>query len=354
MPKLFSLHSRGLAATHADIENQALSQGAVSTSTPGSVLERSNAGGFRYYALQQYGHDGRKRETYLAGPVGEPAAEAAARAARAKIGEQRDVVSSVRLLIREGYGAMPPKHHAAIAALGNHGFFSGGGLMVGTHAVEVVLNKLGVRASAFATTDVDIARASRVALKEPPAGGMLEILRTSGIAFDEVPNFDPHDPPIKFKERGHSRFTVDLLVPSTGKEISTAYVPELKTHAVALPYLRYLIAESQPGTAMSRNGCVAVRVPLPERLAIHKLLVARLRQRGSEKSRKDVRQAAILMAAMAELYPRAIPEAFANAPESAKGLIRKSVEEVLPQLTDHRDAVEEAQELLATRATAKR
>jgi hypothetical protein len=78
MARLFTTHSRALAATYADIENQALSQEEPFLATPGSVLERTNAGGFRYYALQQYGQDGTKKETYLAGPVGDSAADRAA------------------------------------------------------------------------------------------------------------------------------------------------------------------------------------------------------------------------------------------------------------------------------------
>ena len=354
MTRLLTPHSPGLGATYADLENQALSQQAGSSSTPGSLLVRSNAGGFRYYALQQYGPDGRKRETYLAGPVGEPAAESEAEAARLRIREHRDVIASARLLIREGYCALSPKHHAAVAALGNHGFFAGGGMLVGTHAFEVIVNKLGVRTSAFGTTDVDFARSGKLAMKDVPDGGMLQILRSSGITFDEVPNFDPRHPAVKFKERGHSRFTVDLLVPAKGAEISTAAVPELKAHATALPHLRYLIAESQPAAAISRNGCVAVRVPLPERFAIHKLLVARMRRGGDEKSRKDVRQAAILLAALADLYPGAIPEAFAKAPASTKGRIRQSLLEALPLLIDHPAAREAAQVLIGSRRAKPR
>jgi hypothetical protein len=341
MPRLFTPHSRALAAAYADIENQAIAQEAAFLRTPGSVLERSNAGGFKYYALQQYDQEGAKRETYLAGPVGDPEADRTAGEMRIRIQEQRDVIASLRLLIREGYGSLGPKHYVAVAALGNAGVFSDGGALVGTHAFEVILNRLGVRASAFPTTDVDVARASKLAVRNVPEGGLLEILRGTGIDFQEVPNFDPRDPAIKIKEKGHSRFTIDLLVPSPNMEYSTRYVPELKAHATALPYFKYLISETQPGAAISRTGCVAVRVPVPEKFALHKLLVSQLRVGKGEKSRKDVHQAAILIAALSELHPGAIEDAFAKTPVSGRSKIRKSLVDAGKLLADHPSALAE-------------
>jgi hypothetical protein len=345
MARLFTLHSKGLAATYADIENQAMAQGAAFLRTAGSLLERSNGGGFRYYALQQYDQAGTKKEVYLAGPIGDPAAERAAEEMRIRIREQRDVIDSVRLLIREGYGALGPKHYVVIAALGNAGVFSEGGALVGTHAFEVILNRLGIRASAFPTTDVDVARASKIAIRNLPEGGFLEILRSSGLDFQDVPNLDPRDPPIKFKEKGHSRFIVDLLVPSPDMEYKTEYVPELKAHATALPYFKYLISETQPGAAISRAGCVAVRVPVPEKFAVHKLLVSQLRVGKGEKSRKDIHQAAILIAALCELHPGAIEEAFGKTPVSSRSKIRKSLAEAAKLLADHPAALEEIERI---------
>lgn len=350
MAALFTAHARALAAAYSDLENQAMAQEQAAPGTPGTLLERTNAGGFRYYALQRYEHDGTRRETYIAGPVGDPKADELADRTRQRISEHREVRESIRLLIREGYAALEPKHYAVVAALGNHGLFAAGGVLVGTHAFEVIVNRLGVRASAFATMDIDIARASHLVLNEVPAGGLLDILRSSGVEFQEVPGFDPRDPPIKFKEKGRSRFTVDLIVASGDMEYSIQYVPELKAHAVALPYFRYLISETQPGAAISRMGCIAVRVPLPERFAIHKLLVAQLRVGRSEKAQKDIRQAAVLMAALGELHPGAIEEAFAKTPTSARTRILKSMTEAARLLSDHPRAMAEVEAILAKRS----
>src|SRR5438128_3701635 len=100
--------------------------------------------------------------------------------------EAKDVVASVRLLAREGYLTLTPRHFAAIAPLTTHGIFQAGAILVGTHAFEVIVNKLAIRAAAFATEDVDIARPSRLALENVPEGGLLELLRESGIDFVQV------------------------------------------------------------------------------------------------------------------------------------------------------------------------
>ncbi len=94
--------------------------------------------------------------------------------------------------------------------------------------------------------------------------------------FVEVPPLDRGKPPTSFKQRGRSRFHVDLLAPSARADFPVVPVPELGTHATGLPILAWLLAESRTAMLMSREGCCAVRIPLPERFAIHKLIVSRL------------------------------------------------------------------------------
>lgn len=321
----YLLHKRSLASLHADLETHALSQSAAPTGTPGGIVERSNASGYAYYALQNYDFDGHRREAYIAGPVGDPEAERKVLALRAEIADAKGAIDSARMLAREGYALQDPREFAVVATLANHRLFSAGAVLVGTHAFGAIVNKLGVRAAPFGTEDIDIGRAARLALPEPLEGGLLGALRASGIEFVEVPPLDPRMPSVKFKEKGRSRFTVDLLVPSKDMEYRVEPVPELNCHATALPYFRYLISESQPATVISRLGCAAVRVPLPERLALHKLLVAELRVGRTEKGLKDRRQAAVLIAALGDLHPGALEAAWAKTPASARGKIRDSL-----------------------------
>lgn len=337
---LYRKFSPGLAATYADLENHALSAGEVLVGTPGAVSLRSNAGGVRFWVRQYYDFERRKRDQYVVAHDS-PEAEARLHELRRRVQDAQEVIRTVRLLAREGYLTTTPRHFATLAALANAGLFRAGALLVGTHAYAAILNRLGVRAESFATEDIDLAKRGKLSLTGVPEGGLLEILRRSGVDFVEVPPLDPREPPIKFKERGRTRFTVDLLVPASGSQSGVADVPELKTHAASLPYLQYLLGESQDAALISTQGVAAVRVPVPERLALHKLLVSRLRRSGSEKSGKDLRQAAVLIAAVGESFPGAIAEAYGRTPLSARGHIRKSIESIRESLEAHPQAWEE-------------
>src|SRR6185369_8094644 len=109
--------------------------------------------------------------------------------------------------------------------------FTAGGMLIGSHAYGVLLNQLGVRATPYATEDIDIARREALTLEELPEGGFLDILKDSGIEFVEVPSLSRKKPSTSFKKRGRSTFHVDLLVPSASEEFTVVPVPELKTHA---------------------------------------------------------------------------------------------------------------------------
>ena len=86
------------------------------------------------------------------------------------------------------------------------------------------------------------------------------------------------------------------------------------------------------GTLMAREGCCAVRVPLPERFAIHKLVVSRLRSGRAAKSGRDVYQAAVLCAALAETHAGAIESAVAAVSKRAAKHFRAALPSVQPIL----------------------
>jgi hypothetical protein len=323
---LYTPHRRALTVLYADLESYALNQREVFVGTAGSVIERQNATGFHFYAHQFYDGEGKKRERYLAGPVGDPKADTAAAELRARIKELKEIVPSLRLLGREGFNLVDAKTYATLASLHNHGVFAAGGMLIGSHAYGVLLNRLGVRATPYATEDIDLARGEALAFDKRPDKGLLDMLKESGIAFVEVPALNRKKPPTSFKRRGRSRFHVDLLVPSAGEDFPVVPVPELKAYATGLPYLHYLLAESQTAMMMAREGCCSVRVPLPERFAVHKLLVSRLRAGREAKSDKDVFQACVLCAALAESHPGAIESAVAQVPRRAKKYLPPAVE----------------------------
>lgn len=338
---LYRLHSPGLAAIHADLENHAAAQEEVLTGTPGSVIVRRNAAGSAFYVRQHYDALRAKRDRYLAGPVGSPEADALADRWRQRIAEANEVIRSAKMLLREGYRGLEPKPFAAIAPLVDHGLFEAGAVLVGSHAFGAIANKLGVRVSAFPTEDIDIARPQPLKLTVATPGGFLGLLKASGIAFVAVPDFDPRTPSTKFKEAGRSRFQVDLLAPAAGREATIRAIPELDAHATALPHLGYLTAITQPGIVISHHGVAAIRLPMPERFAVHKLVVSELRSGRSAKSAKDLRQAAILLAASAELFPGSVREAWDALASSARRPAKAGLAKALAILAVHPRAMEE-------------
>jgi hypothetical protein len=116
-----------------------------------------------------------------------------------------------------------------------------------------------------------------------------------------------------------------LLVPSADDNYPTVPVPELKAHAQGLPHLAYLLAASQEIPVLSSHGSVMVRVPVPERYAIHKLIVSQLKNKTSSKPEKDLHQAAALIEALVERHPGAIEDAASAVPKSAARHIVRAV-----------------------------
>lgn len=320
-PRLYTLHPKPLTVLYGDLEAHAHSQPQVLLGTAGSLLQRRNAAGFEFYARQFYDGDGKKRESYVAGPVGSPEAEAVAAALRSQMDDLKALTGDLRLLGREGFQLADAKTYATLAVLSNAGLFRAGAVLVGSHAYGILLNQLGIRSAGYATEDIDLARRQPLDLDAPHPDNLLGLLRSSGIEFVEVPGFHLGEPPTSYKQIGRSRFQVDLLVPAAGEEVGVVAVPELGAYATALPWLRYLLGDSQLAPVLAREGCCQVRVPLPERLALHKLLVSRLRTGRSSKAQKDLDQAAVLLAALAELHPGAVVAAAAALPLAVRGRV---------------------------------
>jgi hypothetical protein len=246
----------------------------------------------------------------------------------------------VRVLARAGFATVDRKTYSTLASLQNHGLFRAGVVLIGSHAFGALLNALGVKAVPYATEDIDIARSEPLALPELPP--FLDVLRETGIEFFEVPALNRRQRPVSFKEGGRSRLKVDLLVPSPGGGYPTIPVPELRAYAKGLPFLRYLLGESQEVPVLSPHGVVLVRVPVPERYAIHKLLVSQLRSKSSSKPEKDLRQAATLIEAVVERFPGAIEGALTAAPKSAVKQIRRAAVALARHLPASAEAAWEA------------
>ena len=304
---LTSPHERALTLLFAEIGETVTRHREVLMGTPGSLDERTNENGTRFWVRRYSDAVGRRLEAYI-GTTEDPEVAAKIRGLEAQIAATNAIISQVRLLARAGFVTVDRKAFYTLASLHNHGLFRAGALVIGSHAYGALLNGLGVRAVAYTTEDVDIARREELALPGVPS--FIEMLRATGIDF------------------------FDLWVPSSDETYPTIAVPELKAHATGLPYLAYLLGVSQEIPILSPHGAVLVRVPVPERYAVHKLMVSQLRDKTSSKPEKDLRQAAVLIEVLSERFPGAVEDALKAVPKSAAKLIKlakKALEQHLPQ-----------------------
>ncbi len=322
MLPVYSPQENALNLLFAELKATAEEQAEAFPGTPGSLDLRTNGTETQFWVHRYSDAAGNRRETYL-GKSDDPKVVADIQRWRRRIEAANATIARVRVLARAGFATVDRKTYATTAILHNHGLFHAGGFLVGSHAYGALLNSLGVKAVAHATEDIDIARAERLALSELVP--FLELLRETGIQFYEVPALNRRAPSTSFKEAGGSRLRVDLLVPAAGDDYPTIEVPELKAHAKGLPYLRYLLGESLQVPLLSPYGVVLVRVPVPERYAIHKLVISQLRSKGS-KSAKDLQQAAILIAVVADRFPGAIQDAVRATPKSTAKHLRRALQ----------------------------
>lgn len=322
MASLTTPHERALTLLFTELESAASERAEAFLGTPGTLTERTNESGTMFWVHRYSDALNRRREIYI-GKSGDADVEARVVTLRDRIEVANATIGRVRLLARAAFATVDRKAFFTIASLHNHGLFRAGALLIGSHAYGALLNALGVKAVPYATEDVDIARREPLAI--PGIPGFLEMLRATGIEFFEIPSLKRGAQSTSFAEPGRGRLRVDLLVPSANNEYPTIPVPELKAHAKGLPYLAYLLGASQEVPVLSAHGTVMVRVPVPERYALHKLIVSQLRSKTSGKPAKDLRQAATLIDVLAERFPGAIEDASQALPRSALSCVSRAL-----------------------------
>jgi hypothetical protein len=122
--------------------------------------------------------------------------------------------------------------------------------------------------------------------------------------FQPVPSiFFPNHPP-RFTLEG--RYRVEILTPIQGpSDDAPVALAALKTDAQPLRFLDFLINREVQAVALWGAG-IPINVPAPERYALHKLLVSRLRLSTGEsqaKAAKDIRQAGELISVLSAQRP---------------------------------------------------
>jgi hypothetical protein len=270
--------------------------------------------GRRYWYFQFRESDARKQR--YVGPETPELLDriAAHRQARQDYKERRSLVST---LIRSA-GMPAPIRPAGevIEALARQGVFRLRAVLVGTLAYQCYPAMLGLKLPhmLLQTNDVDLAQFTQVSIavgeQMPP---MRDMLRQVDASFRELPSMRDRQGAVSYVAKGDLK--VEFLTPNRGPDTDEPMeLPALKTRAQPLRFLDYLIYRAVPAVLLHGAG-VLVNVPLPERFAVHKLILSRRRSVATAKADKDLGQAAALIGVLAEHRPEDLREALEEASE---------------------------------------
>lgn len=189
-----------------------------------------------------------------------------------------------------------------LAQIARTGFFKSGGLLGGTQAFRHYPLMLGVEAptiSYLQTGDVDLL-ASRSVRLEGSGPGLATRLQEIGIPMQIIFSLDADQPP---KWQVGPSLQMEFLSPVAHGGASSHNHAGIGERVQALKYLEYSLDDHVNAVSLYRSG-VSIRVPSPERYALHKLLVAQLRSGDfREKRTKDFGQAEWLVSILADRRP---------------------------------------------------
>lgn len=229
--------------------------------------------------------------------------------------QRKERARLVRLLRSERFLGLDTATGSLVAAMARAGVFRVGGVLVGTTAFRLYEGELGLRLSldeTAMTQDVDIASFEKLslALEDSVEPGLAEVF--DQLRFSPVPEIRTNK--VWRWRQSDSQALVEFLTPSFRDEEGLRDLAALGVSARALHHLDYLIADPIDAAAVYREG-VLVKIPRPERFAIHKLIVADRRLEGpdSRKARKDLMQVELLAGALAEDRPADLAEAYTDA-----------------------------------------
>lgn len=290
---------------YAEALEQSLSREHNSNGT-GFLFVPKNTSGRTYWYLRH--RLGDKEQQYYLGAETPELLRAMAR--QKELWEQgqedaRALDKAVAMALAAGCSGITHRAYKVLSAVAQAGYFRAGGVLVGSYAFIAAGNMLGVSwaKDTTATQDIDFAASDRAMIALPPdTPPISEVILNSEQGLFAVPMLAHSDPSTSFKIRG-SDFRVDLLTPGKGKPRTVQYVNRIQSHAQPLPYLDYLLEDTQKAVLLHKDG-VLVNVPNPARLALHKLVVAQRRQtQDAVKARKDGAQAEQLIACLLDQRP---------------------------------------------------
>lgn len=248
--------------------------------------------------------------------------------------DERERRSLVSTLVRSfGMPQPVPEIGSIVEALARARVFRLRGVLVGTVAYQTYSPMLGSKLpiSILQTGDVDIAQFKNVSVAvNDQTAPVLEVLKEVNKTFRPVPTI--HGEQVtSYAAKGGLR--VDFLTPNEGAETDKPQrLPALQTDAQPLRFLDFLIRDPEPAIILYGSG-VYVKVPAPQRYAVHKLMIARRRREGAAKRDKDVQQAEALLTLLLKKRRHELKSAWEEAYKRGKEW-RRLLDEGLDDLSD--------------------
>jgi hypothetical protein len=204
-----------------------------------------------------------------------------------------------------GCYTVAPKHFRVLKRLADHGVFSAGAIIVGTHAFLAYQNVLGVLwGDPGQTVDLDFAHAGRnLSLALAPdarvdAHSAIESLQMGFVPVNAGTRYVKPDEP---------DFDLDWLTSRTRTGDEPVDCKALNVSLQPLRFMELALEAPIPAALIGSTSAIVVNLPDPTAYAVGKLLVAAERTGDSRsKSKKDIGQAATLISYFLQRDPDAL------------------------------------------------
>lgn len=228
-----------------------------------------------------------------------------------------------RAAIALGCEPLLPRHFRVIRRLLDHGFFKAGGVLVGTHAFLAYGNLLGVTwADGSRTQDIDFAHAGKSLSVALPTNIEID---THGAIESLAMGFVPVSGPsgkggATYLNPKEPDFRLDFLTPFHRGGDTPIEHPKLRVVLQPIRFIEFSLEDIVQAALFSAEGAAVVSVPHPARYALHKLLIYGERSGSfTQKAKKDLTQAAALLAWFKNYRPWEVEEAWQDMSDRGKG-----------------------------------
>lgn len=235
---------------------------------------------------------------------------------------RKDRLAMIRALRAARMPAPDAMSGKIMSALSEAGVFRLRAVVVGTVAFQTYGPMLGVRFvnTAGQTGDLDLAQFHSISISvdDKIEGNLLEHLKSVDDRFEAITSPFNSKKAMRYaiRTQGQEEFAVDLLCPLRGPDRGAlTSLKALGGDAQLLRYLDFLIYGEVNAVSLYGIG-VPINVAAPERYAVHKLIVSRMRieTRSSQaKSRKDLVQAEALIEVLLKDRPYELQEVWNDA-----------------------------------------